>query len=99
MCGLPAVTLPFTGAAEMIDDEISGNVLKDNNVNALSNYFKDWAIKENKFDSNIISSWAQNKYGKESTCQKYIELYNPRGSVVTVLCDRGERYLSHYTKV
>lgn len=30
--------------------------------------------------------------------EKYIELYNPRGSVVTVLCDRGERYLSHYTK-
>lgn len=28
----------------------------------------------------------------------YIEKYNPSGSVVTILCDRGERYLSRYTK-
>ena len=30
--------------------------------------------------------------------ENYIEKYNPVGSVVTILCDRGERYLSHYTK-
>lgn len=27
-------------------------------------------------------------------CEKYIDLYKPTGAVVTILCDRGERYLS-----
>jgi len=29
--------------------------------------------------------------------EKHIEQYNPGGSVVTILCDRGERYLSQHT--
>ena len=46
MCGLPAIAFSNTGAAEMIESGISGNVIQKNNIKDLSKYLEKWVFRK-----------------------------------------------------
>ncbi len=75
MCGLPCIGLKETGSSEMIEDGLSGLIYTKNKVADLTNLISKFVLEKIQFNKTAIASWAADKYGIESTCKKYIELY------------------------
>ena len=74
-CGLPVVVIGNTGAAEMVEERVNGWIARNDTIDELGKAISRALLQYDKVDRTTISLQARERFGKESTIDKYSNLY------------------------
>lgn len=75
-CGLPTIVINGTGAAEMVKESVNGWIAEAGTVEALGETIEKALLDLEWIDRKTIAKRARETYGKESTLQKYVDIYS-----------------------